>query len=187
MIDLSYRDEIPKRAEDILNELIITYGQAALTENGNVEKEIKGNKSLNKEADLLYFNTKTLKYIIKQVNLVAPSAYNVIIYGENGIGKKTIAYEIHKRSRRRDMTFLSIDSSGFREKFKKNIELINGGTLFIKKIEQLSIEDQKLLLGIIKDKRTETGNSFKDIDIRDFTGPPMSFRKIKTKRRFYAN
>lgn len=38
VIDLSYRDAIPRRAEDILNELIITYGQAALVEKNTLAK-----------------------------------------------------------------------------------------------------------------------------------------------------
>lgn len=38
VIDLSYRDEVPKRAEDILNELIVSYGNAALADKNNVAK-----------------------------------------------------------------------------------------------------------------------------------------------------
>ena len=38
VIDLSYRDEIPKRAEDILNELILSYGEAALIEKNTLAK-----------------------------------------------------------------------------------------------------------------------------------------------------
>ena len=38
VIDLSYRDEIPKLAEDFLNELIISYGEAALIEKNTVAK-----------------------------------------------------------------------------------------------------------------------------------------------------
>lgn len=38
VIDLSYRDEVPKRAEDILNELINSYGNAALEEKNLLAK-----------------------------------------------------------------------------------------------------------------------------------------------------
>ena len=38
VIDLSYRDEIPERAEDILNEVIVSYGEAALIEKNTVAK-----------------------------------------------------------------------------------------------------------------------------------------------------
>jgi hypothetical protein len=38
VIDLSYRDEVPKRAEDILNELIAAYGDAALIEKNTLAK-----------------------------------------------------------------------------------------------------------------------------------------------------
>ncbi len=38
VINLYYRDEVPKRGEDILNELIISYGDAALSEKNNLAK-----------------------------------------------------------------------------------------------------------------------------------------------------
>ena len=38
IIDLNYRDEVPERAEDILNELLTTYTQAALTEKSDLAK-----------------------------------------------------------------------------------------------------------------------------------------------------
>ena len=38
VIDLSYRDESPKVAEDVLNELIISYGDAALSEKNSLAK-----------------------------------------------------------------------------------------------------------------------------------------------------
>ena len=38
VIDLSYKDQIPRRAEDILNELIVSYGEAALIEKNTLAK-----------------------------------------------------------------------------------------------------------------------------------------------------
>lgn len=38
VINLSYRDEVPKRAEDILNELIVSYSDAALNEKNTLAK-----------------------------------------------------------------------------------------------------------------------------------------------------
>lgn len=38
VIDLSYRDESPKVAEDVLNELIVSYGDAALSEKNSLAK-----------------------------------------------------------------------------------------------------------------------------------------------------
>ena len=38
VIDLSFTDEVPQRAEDILNELIVAYGNAALTEKNTLAK-----------------------------------------------------------------------------------------------------------------------------------------------------
>lgn len=38
VIDLSYKDEVPKRAEDFLNELIVSYGEAAIIEKNTLAK-----------------------------------------------------------------------------------------------------------------------------------------------------
>ena len=39
--------------------------------------------------------------LFRQVDLVAPTNFSVIIYGESGSGKEAIAQEIHNRSKRR--------------------------------------------------------------------------------------
>jgi two-component system response regulator HydG len=40
------------------------------------------------------------KNLFRQLDLVAPTNYSVIIYGESGSGKESIAQEIHARSKR---------------------------------------------------------------------------------------
>ena len=52
VINLIYRDEVPRRAEDILNELIVTYSDAALSEKNTLAKN-------------------TLAFIEKRLNIVA--------------------------------------------------------------------------------------------------------------------
>ena len=37
---------------------------------------------------------------MKQIDLVAPTNYSVIIYGESGSGKEAIAQQIHQKSKR---------------------------------------------------------------------------------------
>ena len=47
--------------------------------------------------------------IVKQINLVAPTNFSVIIYGESGSGKEVIAQQIHKKSKRAGKPFVAID------------------------------------------------------------------------------
>jgi len=51
------------------------------------------------------------------------------------------------------MPFVAVNSISHFQNFEKNVELVNGGTLFINKIEKLSHENQTVLLSLIKDKK----------------------------------
>lgn len=47
--------------------------------------------------------------VLEQITLVAPTNFSVIIYGESGSGKESVAREIHARSKRSDKPFIAID------------------------------------------------------------------------------
>ena len=49
------------------------------------------------------------KELYKQIDLVAPTNYSVIIYGESGSGKEAVAQTIHSRSARKDKPFVAMD------------------------------------------------------------------------------
>src|SRR5688500_18607049 len=57
----------------------------------------------------IFGDSADFKSILNQIDLVAPSNYSIIIYGESGSGKEVIAQEIHKRSRRSNKPFIAID------------------------------------------------------------------------------
>jgi two-component system response regulator HydG len=98
----------------------------------------------------VFGDTEAFRKILKQVALVAPTSYSVIIYGETGSGKESIAQEIHKRSRRSSKTFIAIDCGALSKELAASelfghekgsftgamnqkigcFELANGGTIF---------------------------------------------------------
>jgi two-component system response regulator HydG len=47
--------------------------------------------------------------LYRQVELVSPTNYSVILYGESGTGKEVIARTIHSKSQRRDKPFIALD------------------------------------------------------------------------------
>ena len=47
----------------------------------------------------IFGDSIALSKLLQQIELVGPTNYSVIIYGESGSGKEAIAQEIHKRSK----------------------------------------------------------------------------------------
>ncbi len=120
--------------------------------------------------------TESFKKLYKQVQLVAPTAHSVIIYGEDGLGKKSVANEIHKLSKRSKMPFVSIKAGALlkddplgelfgSETTAGAIEKADGGTLFIAEAEELPAIVQDRLLDVLKRRKIRRPGTEKDIPV----------------------
>ncbi|SIT72393.1 sigma 54-interacting transcriptional regulator [Edaphobacillus lindanitolerans] len=94
----------------------------------------------------------------------------VMVYGEHGTGKSTLAKEIHKRSGRKDQAFLSLDCRTIPEALferelvgdgREKIGLLSvadGGTLYLEGIDRLPLHLQTRLAALLKDKEFRVGD-----------------------------
>ena len=123
--------------------------------------------------------------LFRQVDLVAPTNFSVIIYGESGSGKEAIAHEIHNRSRRRDMPFVAMDCGAISKELAGSelfghekgsftgalqtkighFELANGGTLFLDEVSNLSYEIQVALLRVVQERKMRRIGGSKEIEL----------------------
>lgn len=123
--------------------------------------------------------------LLKQIMLVAPTSYSVILTGESGTGKESVAKAIHMNSPRKDMPFVAMDCGSLtkdlagseffgHEKgaftgalFTKigHFELANGGTLFLDEVGNLSYEIQAALLRTVQERKVKRIGSTKEIDL----------------------
>lgn len=123
--------------------------------------------------------------LFRQVDLVAPTNFSVIIYGESGSGKEAIAQEIHNRSRRRDMPFVAMDCGAISKELAGSelfghekgsftgalqtkighFEMANGGTLFLDEVSNLSYEIQVALLRVVQERKMRRIGGSKEIDL----------------------
>ncbi|CAG5068478.1 Transcriptional regulatory protein ZraR [Dyadobacter sp. CECT 9623] len=123
--------------------------------------------------------------LFRQVDLVAPTNFSVIIYGESGSGKEAIAQEIHNRSRRKDMPFVAMDCGAISKELAGSelfghekgsftgalqtkighFELANGGTLFLDEVSNLSYEIQVALLRVVQERKMRRIGGSKEIDL----------------------
>ena len=122
--------------------------------------------------------------VVKQIDLVAPTNYSVIIYGESGSGKEAIAQQIHQKSKRAGKPFVAIDCGALSKELAGSeffghekgaftgalnqkigsLELANGGTVFLDEIGNLSYDIQVSLLRVVQERKIRRVGGTKDID-----------------------
>ncbi|MEO8085902.1 MAG: sigma-54 dependent transcriptional regulator [Bacteroidota bacterium] len=123
--------------------------------------------------------------LMKQVDLVAPTNYSVIIYGESGAGKEAVAQMIHQKSSRASQPFVAMDCGAISKELAGSelfghekgsftgamqtkighFELANGGTLFLDEVANLPYEVQTSLLRVVQEKKIRRIGSNKEIHI----------------------
>lgn len=139
------------------------------------------------DADEKYIFGKTpeMVNILKQIELVAPTNYSVIIYGESGSGKEAIAQKIHLNSSRRSQPFIAIDCGALSRELAGSelfghekgsftgalnqkigsLELANGGTIFLDEIANLPYDIQVALLRVVQERKIRRVGGNKDIEL----------------------
>ena len=121
----------------------------------------------------------------KQIELVAPTNYSVIIYGESGSGKESIARMIHDRSPRAGQAFVAMDCGAISKDLANSelfghekgsftgalatkighFEAANGGTLFLDEVINLPYDVQVSLLRVVQERRLKRIGSSKEIPL----------------------
>lgn len=123
--------------------------------------------------------------ILKQIELVAPTNFSVIIYGESGSGKEAIAQQIHQKSKRHDKPFVAIDCGALSKELAGSelfghekgsftgalnqkigsMEVANGGTIFLDEIANLGYDIQVSLLRVVQERKIRRVGGIKDIEL----------------------
>lgn len=142
-------------------------------------------KNFKISGEYIFGGSPQFRTIIQQIELVGPTNYSVIIYGESGSGKEAIAQEIHKRSNRSNMPFIAIDCGALSKELAGSelfghekgaftgalnqkvgsFELANGGTIFLDEIANLSYDIQVSLLRVVQERTMRRVGGTKDISL----------------------
>jgi len=151
--------------------------------NGSANGGGTGNITIS--GQYIFGDSMAFRQILQQIELVGPTNYSVIIYGESGSGKEAIAQEIHKRSKRSHKPFVAIDCGALSKELAGSelfghekgaftgalnqkvgsFELANGGTIFLDEIANLSYDIQVSLLRVVQERRMRRVGGIKDIDL----------------------
>lgn len=176
-----YPDEILKTINKALE--IKTGGPDPV--NPKLNHGAKEIKLLPTTEEFVVGNSRVSRELARQIKLVAPTNYSVIIIGESGTGKESVAKSIHLQSDRRDKPFVAMDCGSLTKELAGSeffghekgaftgamytkighFEMANGGTLFLDEIGNLSYDIQAALLRTVQERKVKRIGSTKEIDL----------------------
>jgi len=147
-----------------------------------------------------------MRTIFDFVRLIADSESNVLIVGETGTGKETIAGLIHQSSRRRRKPFVAVSCAILTETLIESelfghergaftgairdhagrFEAAQGGTLFLDDIDDVPRAIQLKLLRVLQNRTIERvgGTRPIPIDVRVITGSKRSLQQMSEEGLF---
>ncbi len=162
--------------------------------------------SFNSAQEFLEGHDATTKDLYKQIDLVAPTNFSIILYGESGTGKEVIAKTIHERSNRKGKPFIAMDCGTLSKELagselfghmkgsftgaladkEGHFELANGGTLFLDEVVNLSPEIQASLLRVIQERKFKRvgGNKEIDVDVRVIVASNENLQEAYRRGKF---
>jgi len=198
-------DEVINVIEKALaNPVTDVASQASKANNNAAPKKRSYELSLNNEY-LIGQDGETAK-IYRQIEIVAPTNYSVILYGESGTGKEVIAKTIHEASNRKGRPFIAMDCGTLSKELsgselfghvkgaftgavtdkEGHFEMANGGTLFLDEVSNLPKDVQASLLRVIQERKYKRvgGTKEMDVDVRIIVASNENLQEAYQKGKF---
>ena len=140
------------------------------------------------ESHALVFRDPSMSRLLRMAEQVAPSDASVLITGESGTGKEIVARFLHRKSRRANAPFISVNCAAIPEQLLESelfghekgaftgavarrlgkFEEANGGTLLLDEVTEMHPRLQAKLLRAIQEREIDRvgGNQPVKVDIR---------------------
>ncbi len=145
-------------------------------------------EAVSNETHKLVHADPALDAVLKLADQIAPSAASILITGESGTGKEIMARYVHRKSKRADMPFISVNCAAIPENLLESelfghekgaftgavarrigkFEEASGGTLLLDEISEIDVRLQAKLLRALQEREIDRvgGNKPVKVDIR---------------------
>jgi len=196
---------IPDEVISVLNKALNQPSEASQAKNNSTAKG-RTSQGKSPKQDFLIGEAPATKDLYRQIEIVAPTNYSIILYGESGTGKEVIAKTIPQLSSRKDKPFVAMDCGTLSKELagselfghvkgaftgaladkEGHFELANGGTLFLDEVGNLSIDIQAALLRVIQERKFKRvgGNKEMDVDVRIIVASNENLQDAYQKGKF---
>jgi two-component system response regulator HydG len=180
-----YPDEILNTINKAIETQIALNSSRPETSSTDNKKNKSTKNNLAETGDFVIGQSNASRDLMKQILLVAPTSYSVILTGESGTGKESVAKSIHLNSPRKDKPFIAMDCGSLTKELAGSeffghekgsftgalytkighFEMANGGTLFLDEVGNLSYDIQAALLRTVQERKIKRIGSTKEIDL----------------------
>ncbi|MCX2757571.1 cyclic-di-GMP-binding transcriptional regulator VpsR [Vibrio sp. Sgm 22] len=145
-----------------------------------LEQKVWPNYGINNNMGLLG-DSVAVKRLRDQVKRIGPTDVSILIYGESGAGKETIARSIHQNSSRAQKPFLTVNCRALSEMRIESevfgisalsdvapcmLEEADGGTILLNDVLAMPRNQQLNLLRFLQEGKVETEAGSKSVDVR---------------------
>jgi len=150
-----------------------------------------------------------MQQLKQEIDIVAPSDFNILVYGETGVGKELVARTLHHKSLRQYGPMVYVNCAALPENLieselfghvkgaftgaEKNragkFSLANGGTLFLDEIGELPIAAQSKILRAIQSNEIQPvgQDNVEEVDVRIVAATNRDLKEEVEGGRFRAD
>lgn len=210
-------DTIPSRTLDVITSiaantlntaLMIEQLESKAIHNQNVVNELT-QEALNRDGGEIIGNSPSITKLKNEIKIVAPSDFNILIYGETGVGKELVARTLHQYSNRANAALVYVNCAALPENLieselfghvkgaftgaDKNragkFLIADGGTLFLDEIGELPLSAQSKILRAIQNNEIQPVGQDKveQVDVRIFAATNRNLKTEVDEGRFRAD